>query len=57
MESKFEASWSFSDRACFFAAFDEFGVLLARSLPPSADGSSVRRQGEAVDERVERVPY
>ena len=59
MDVKFEAGWSLSDRASelvFFLLFDELCVLLARLSPPPADGCSVRQQGEAVDERVDRVP-
>ena len=35
--------------------FDELGVLLARLSPTPADGCSVRRPGEAVDERIDRA--
>ena len=51
--AKFGAGRSFSAQACFSLLF---GVPLVRLPPPPAQGWSVRRLGEEVDERVERVP-
>ena len=55
MDSKFESSRSSFDLACssFFATF---WWALSSSPPPASDGCSVRWPGQAVDERIDRVP-
>ena len=52
MDARYVAGWSFSGQACFSLLFNELGVLFAQLSPPP----TVRRPGEAVDERVDRVP-